>query len=95
MAQTDQLIKKLLFARIYRHPEIMRIRAGASKIVTDLFEAYMNDPTLMRSHYWVDHISGLKEAAKARHVSDYLAGMTDTYAVRVHGELFDQTPDLR
>jgi dGTPase len=95
MAETDRLIKKLLFARIYRHPDIMRIRAGASQIVTDLFEAYMNDPTLMRSHYWVNHISGLKQAAKARHVADYLAGMTDTYAIRMHGELFDQTPDLR
>ena len=95
MAQTDRAIKKLLFSRIYRHPEIMRIREGASRIVTDLFAAYMNDPTLMRSHYWVNHISGLTDAARARHVSDYLAGMTDTYAIRVHGELFDQTPDLR
>jgi dGTPase len=95
MAETDRLIKRLLFSRIYRHPEIMRIRAGASKIVTDLFEAYMNEPSLMRSHFWVDHISGLAKEARARHVADYLAGMTDTYAIRVHGELFDQTPDLR
>jgi dGTPase len=95
MAETDRHIKKLLFSRIYRHPEIMRIREGAGQIVTDLFQAYMNDPTLMRSHYWVNHIGGLEDGAKARHVADYLAGMTDTYAVRVHGELFDRTPDLR
>jgi dGTPase len=95
MAETDRLIKKLLFSRIYRHPDIMRIRAGASQIVSDLFKAYMNDPSLMRSHYWVNHIAGLNDGAKARHVADYLAGMTDTYAVRAHGELFDQTPDLR
>jgi dGTPase len=95
MAETDRLIKKLLFAHIYRHPEIMRIREGAARIVSDLFHAYMRDPSLMRSHYWVEHIVGLSEAARARHVGDYLAGMTDSYAVRVHGELFDQTPDLR
>jgi dGTPase len=95
VAETDRCIKKLLFSRIYRHPEIMRIRAGAAQILSDLFNAYMNDPTLMRSHYWVNHIAGLNEGAKARHVADYLAGMTDTYAVRAHGELFDQTPDLR
>ncbi|TWF56429.1 deoxyguanosinetriphosphate triphosphohydrolase [Neorhizobium alkalisoli] len=95
MADTDKAIKKLLFSRIYRHPEIMRIRAGASQIVADLFGAYMSDPSLMRSHYWVHHIAGLEDAARARHVADYLAGMTDTYAIRVHGELFDQTPDLR
>ncbi|MBW6420171.1 deoxyguanosinetriphosphate triphosphohydrolase [Rhizobium sp. XQZ8] len=95
MAETDKQIKKLLFARIYRHPEIMRIRAGATQIVQDLFRAYMADPSLMRSHYWVNQIPGLGEAARARHVGDYLAGMTDTFAIKAHGELFDQTPDLR
>ena len=95
MAETDRLIKKLLFSHIYRHPEIMRIRAGAARIVTDLFGAYMEDPSLMRSHYWVQHIAGLAQPARARHVGDYLAGMTDSYAVRAHGELFDRTPDLR
>lgn len=95
MAETDRCIKKLLFSRIYRHPDIMRIRAGASQIVSDLFNAYMNDPSLMRSHYWVNHIAGLGETARARHVGDYLAGMTDTFAIKAHGELFDQTPDLR
>jgi dGTPase len=95
MAETDRQIKAMLFKRIYRHPDIMRIRAGAAQIVTDLFKAYMNDPREMQSHYWVDHISGLAEAAKARHVGDYLAGMTDTYAISTHRRLFDQTPDLR
>lgn len=95
MAETDRAIKKLLFSRIYRHPEIMRIRAGAAQIVTDLFGAYMADPSEMQSHYWVSHIAGLSEAARARHVGDYLAGMTDTYAVKAHSRLFDHTPDLR
>ncbi|RYC17474.1 deoxyguanosinetriphosphate triphosphohydrolase [Ciceribacter ferrooxidans] len=95
MAETDRQIKRLLFSRIYRHPDIMRIRAGAAQIVTDLFHAYMRDPSLMSSHYWVDHIAGLDQPAKARHVGDYLAGMTDTYAVNAHRRLFDRTPDLR
>jgi dGTPase len=95
MAETDKQIKAMLFKRIYRHPEIMRIRAGAAQIVTDLFGAYMANPKEMQSHYWVDHIAGLAEAAKARHVGDYLAGMTDTYAISAHRRLFDQTPDLR
>ncbi|WP_160004446.1 deoxyguanosinetriphosphate triphosphohydrolase [Rhizobium sp. 18055] len=95
MAETDKQIKAMLFKRIYRHPEIMRIRAGAAQIVTDLFGAYMVNPKEMQSHYWVDHIAGLAEAPKARHVGDYLAGMTDTYAISAHRRLFDQTPDLR
>lgn len=95
MSETDRQIKKLLFSRIYRHPDIMRIRAGAAQIVTDLFNAYMADPALMRSHYWVTKLPGLDEAQRARHVADYLAGMTDTFAQRAHRELFDHTPDLR
>ena len=95
MAETDRQIKAMLFKRIYRHPDIMRVRAGAAQIVTDLFKAYMNDPALMESHYWVDHIAGLNDGAKARHVGDFLAGMTDTYAIRAHNRLFDHTPELR
>ncbi|WP_395774034.1 deoxyguanosinetriphosphate triphosphohydrolase [Agrobacterium pusense] len=95
MAETDRQIKKLLFAHIYRHPDIMRIRAGATQIVTDLFHRYMETPAEMQSHYWVDSISGMSAAAKARHVGDYLAGMTDSYALRAHQRLFDHTPDLR
>lgn len=95
MAETDRQIKKLLFAHIYRHPDIMRIRAGATLIVTDLFHRYMETPAEMQSHYWVDSISGMSVAAKARHVGDYLAGMTDSYALRAHQRLFDHTPDLR
>ncbi|MDQ0561443.1 dGTPase [Rhizobium mesoamericanum] len=95
MSETDRQIKAMLFKHIYRHPEIMRIRAGAAQIVTDLFGAYMANPKEMQSHYWVDHIAGLAEAARARHVGDYLAGMTDTYAISAHRRLFDRTPDLR
>ncbi|ARO29893.1 deoxyguanosinetriphosphate triphosphohydrolase-like protein [Rhizobium sp. NXC14] len=95
MAETDRQIKAMLFKRIYRNPDIMRIRAGAAQIVTELFAAYMASPKEMQSHYWVDHIAGLADAPKARHVGDYLAGMTDTYAISAHRRLFDHTPDLR
>ncbi|MCD2181572.1 deoxyguanosinetriphosphate triphosphohydrolase [Rhizobium sp. GN54] len=95
MLVTDRQIKKMLFSRIYRHPEVMRVRANAASIVTDLFTAYMDDPQLMKGHYWVDHIRGMPQAARARHVGDYLAGMTDNYAIDTHRRLFDHTPELR
>ncbi|WP_438748700.1 deoxyguanosinetriphosphate triphosphohydrolase [Pararhizobium sp. O133] len=95
MFQTDQQIKKMLMTRIYRHPEVMRVRANAALIVTDLYNAFMADPREMQKHYWIDQIAGMAEPAKARHVGDYLAGMTDTYAIAVHRRLFDHTPDLR
>lgn len=95
MAETDRLIKKTLFARIYRHEEIMRIRADATKILTDLFNLYMNSPEEMQKSFWIEGMSGLSEGERARHIADYLAGMTDSYAMRAHQRLFDHTPDLR
>jgi dGTPase len=95
LSVTDRQIKKLLFTYIYRHPEIMRIRAGAAQIVADLYQAFMAEPKEMQSHYWYDRIQTMPEHVKARHVGDYLAGMTDTYALAAHRRLFDHTPDLR
>jgi dGTPase len=95
MFETDQQIKKMLMTRIYRHPEVMRVRANAAAIVSDLYHAFMADPREMRKHYWIDQIAGMAEPAKARHVGDYIAGMTDTYAIAVHRRLFDHTPELR
>jgi len=95
MFETDQQIKKMLMTRIYRHPEVMRVRANAAAIVVDLYHAFMADPREMQKHYWIDQIAGMAEPAKARHVGDYIAGMTDTYAIAVHKRLFDHTPELR
>ncbi len=95
MLKTDKAIKEMLFARIYRHPQIMQIRADAAQMVKDLFAAFMAEPTLMRKHHWFDRISELPEDARARQVADYIAGMTDTYAISTHKQLFDHTPELR
>ena len=73
----------------------MRIREGAAQIVNDLYHAFMANPLEMRSPYWFDHMQDMPEATKARHIGDYLAGMTDTFAISAHNRLFDQTPDLR
>ncbi|WP_377288598.1 deoxyguanosinetriphosphate triphosphohydrolase [Rhizobium sp. SG2393] len=95
MAETDRQIKAMLMKRIYRHPDVMRVRQNAAEIVVDLYKAFIADPVLMEGHYWVNQLPGMAEAAKARHVGDYIAGMTDTFAVTVHRRLFDHTPDLR
>ncbi|AJY47155.1 deoxyguanosinetriphosphate triphosphohydrolase [Martelella endophytica] len=95
MSEIDRQIKKLLFTHIYRHPDIMEIRKGAAQIVTDLFDAYIADPTLVGDQPWTDSIAELTPAQLARNVADYLAGMTDTYAYNTHRRLFDHTPELR
>lgn len=93
IAAADAEIKRFLFARMYRHPEVMAVRAKAAAIVTDLFAAFRADPGRMPTE-WSEGLAGAGEARVARRIADYIAGMTDTYAVLEHGRLFPSTPDL-
>jgi dGTPase len=95
MAATDKALKRFLFANLYRHPDVMRVRKAAAKVLHDLFDALMDDPSLMKGHFWQDGVVGASGDDKARHVADYLAGMTDTYALSMHRRLFDHSPELR
>jgi dGTPase len=94
MAADIANLKAFLFQRVYRHPHVTRIMTDAERIVADLFERYMADPAAMPVA-WHAAVSGLSERARARVVADFVAGMTDRYALLQHGRLFDDTPDLR
>jgi dGTPase len=94
MATLEKELKAFMFANMYRHPDVMRVRAQAEDIVRDLFAAFMREPEKMGGR-WADKLSQLEEPALARRVADYLAGMTDTFAQSEHRRLFDHTPELR
>ena len=93
MARADRDVKGFLYPRMYRHPQVMRIRTNAGQILEDLFRRYLAEPTLMPAEW--QHDLGHDPARRARRVADYLAGMTDRYAVDCHRRLFDATPALR
>ena len=93
MAAAEKQLKAFLYANLYRHPEVMAVRAGAEQIVRDLFDVYFADPSAMPEG-WRDVLARAEDRVKARHVADFLAGMTDTYAIKEHRRLFDHTPDL-
>ena len=95
MVAVDRGIKQLLHAHVYRHPDVMRVRASAARIVEDLYHRFMDAPHLMGGRHWGKEAEALPPEGRARVVADYLAGMTDTYAVETHRRLFDRTPDLR
>jgi dGTPase len=94
MAAEEKQLKAFLFAHIYRHEEVMRVRAEADRIVRELFDAYYADPRAMPDG-WREGLDRAEPRIKARHVADFLAGMTDTYAIKEYARLFDRTPDLR
>lgn len=94
MREADAAIKRFLYAHMYRHPEVMRVRAQADNILRDLFGRFKTQPEAMPEEWQVDLPMG-DEARLARRVADYIAGMTDRYAILEHRRLFDVTPDLR
>ncbi|WP_378952342.1 deoxyguanosinetriphosphate triphosphohydrolase [Mesorhizobium sp. ANAO-SY3R2] len=93
MTVQEKELKAFLYRNMYRHPEVMRVRANADTIVRELFDAYFADPRAMPEG-WREGLDRAEDRIKARAVSDFLAGMTDTYAIKEHRRLFDHTPDL-
>lgn len=91
--EADAQIKTFLFARMYRHPGVLSVRAKADVIVADLFAAFTADPAAMPEE-WRAGLDDATPSRLARRVADYIAGMTDTYAVLAHRRLFATTPDL-
>jgi dGTPase len=85
----DRDIKAFLFARMYRHPEVRKIRDRADAIVRRLFKAYMSDPSAMPPDWALKAGQGRAQAA-----ADYIAGMTDRFAIAEHARLFDGGSDL-
>jgi dGTPase len=94
-ATADRETKTFLYAHLYRHPEVMRVRESATRIVNDLFSAFIANPGAMGDKYSHAGFEDLSPALRMQRVSDYLSGMTDTYAIAAHRRLFDHTPELR
>jgi dGTPase len=94
MAQADRAIKGFLYPRMYRHQRIMRIMGDAERLVCGLFARYLERRGDMPAD-WAQTPDEPDEAARLRHIADFIAGMTDRYALMEHARLFDSTPELR
>lgn len=94
IATADRQIKAFLYPNMYRHPRVGTIRAKAAQVVRDLFARFSAVPTTMPAD-WAAGCDTLDETRRARRIADYIAGMTDWYALDEHRRLFDATPSLR
>jgi len=78
-------LKDFLYQKLYRHYRVVRMQVKAEKIISDLFNAYCEEPAMLPNHVQINiPIRGLE-----RTVCDYIAGMTDRFAVEEHERLFD------
>jgi dGTPase len=84
-------LRAFLAVRVYRHERIQRVMNDAERIVTDLFRRYREDPAALPPEWRAQ----APEHGYLRYVCDFIAGMTDRYALGEHRRLFDATPELR
>ncbi|RZI44923.1 deoxyguanosinetriphosphate triphosphohydrolase [Herbaspirillum sp. HC18] len=90
MHKEAALLKRFLRQNLYHHYQVNRMTSKARRIVRELFEAFMREPRLLPPDYQIGADDSTPEWAhkQSRKVADYIAGMTDRYAMREHRRLF-------
>jgi dGTPase len=84
LAQEERALKRFLYAQLYNASELQPVRREAQRVVANLAQAYLSEPRLLPDAWCRDCGS---ETERARNVGDYIAGMTDPFAIRRHEEL--------
>jgi len=87
-----QAMRAFLFEHLYRHPQVHRVMSKAQRVIRELFAAFIDDPQLLPAEFAARiarEPAPDPDAARARIVADYIAGMTDRFALDEHERLFD------
>ncbi|ACG78379.1 deoxyguanosinetriphosphate triphosphohydrolase [Phenylobacterium zucineum HLK1] len=87
MAEDLAALRAFLMERMYRHWRVNRTRSQARRILAEMFQLFMSEPDVLPTE-WQAKIQGRDEAGRARVVCDYIAGMTDRFAIEEHRKLF-------
>ncbi|WP_028913724.1 deoxyguanosinetriphosphate triphosphohydrolase [Pseudorhodobacter ferrugineus] len=90
--QELKAIRSFLFTRMYRAPSVMKERTRVTAVVRDLFPLFMAQPELLPTEWAEDVARADTHMLLARIVADYVAGMTDRFAIQEHARLFDAAP---
>ncbi len=85
MRRRNRELKDFLYKNLYNHPRVVRMAQKAERIITDLFTAYTRRPEILPRHIQ----ARIEEYGLYRAVCDYIAGMTDRFAIEEHRKLFD------
>lgn len=82
-----KVIREFLFHRMYRAPKVVEMRKDVTAMINDLFPLFMQQPNLLPKQWRKDVEAAVDEVALARLVGDYIAGMTDRFAIQEHARL--------
>ena len=91
MQAEERVLKKFMYARLYLHPEQVATAQVARNVIACLFEAYAGDPALLPPDWRARLPAG--EPARARTIADYIAGMTDRFAIEQYARLTGEAPE--
>ncbi len=90
MAAQERVLKRFMYANLYYHPEQLATAEKAREVVARLYAAYDQDARLLGA--WRDALPDA-EPARSRHIADYIAGMTDRYAIDQYERIYGRKPD--
>ncbi len=90
MAVEERRLKRFMYHRLYYHPEQIHTAERARDVVARLFVAYQQDPSVMPDD-WLDRMP-TSEPGKSRHISDFIAGMTDRFAIDQCTRIYGRAP---
>jgi dGTPase len=94
MSSTDRAIKGFLWTNMYRHARVIDVMTKAEEVVRDLFARFFVQPRELPEE-WSQGLEKADAPARARRIADFIAGMTDRFALTEHARLFDSTGELR
>jgi len=98
MARDLESIRAFLFTNMWRHYKVNRMTSKAKRVVTDLFNLFMSETNTLPNEWQArgdTRIEAMPEGDRARIIADYIASMTDRYAILEHERLFELGPILR
>ena len=87
MAEDLSALRLFLMERMYRHWRVNRTRSQARRILAEMFQLFLAEPDVLPTE-WYGRVEGRDDNGRARVICDYIAGMTDRYAIEEHRKLF-------
>lgn len=91
LAENERRLKTFMYERLYHHPQQLHTADRARAVTAELYAAYAQDPALMDAG-WQARLPA-EEPERSRHIADFIAGMTDRYAIAAHAAIYGRTPE--
>jgi dGTPase len=91
LARQERTLKRFMYEKLYHHPQQLQTAERARAVTAELYAAYAQDPLLMADD-WAGRLPP-HEPQRSRHIADYIAGMTDRFAIAAHAAIYGRTPE--